>query len=149
VSVVTYVFGIVVALAVLLSISEMLRRRRVRERHAVWWLAAGLVALVVAVFPGLLTGVSSALGFTVPTNLGFFLAIIVLFLVSVSQSSELTVLESKTRVLAEEVALLEERIVRLEQGGHGANPSAETHPAPAETHPAGAEAHPAPAGGAE
>jgi hypothetical protein len=128
VSVGTYVFGIVVALAVLLSIAEMLRRRRVRERHAVWWLAAGLVALVVAVFPGILVGVSSALGITVPTNLGFFLAIIVLFLVSVAQSSELTVLESKTRVLAENVALLEERIVRLEAGGRGANRSAESHP---------------------
>jgi hypothetical protein len=123
-----YLFTVVVAVAVLGGIVELLRRRRLRERHAVWWIVAGLVALVLAVFPWLLVELSTLLGINVPTNLGFFLAIILLFLVSVAQSGELTQLESKTRVLAENVALLEERIVRLEAGGRGPNPSADAHP---------------------
>lgn len=114
-NVVTYVFGIVVACLVLLAVFELLRRRRLRERHALWWIVAGAVALVVAVFPGLLEGTAAALGFSVPTNLGFFVCIVLLFMVSVSQSAELTVLEEKTRVLAEHGALLEERIDRLER----------------------------------
>jgi hypothetical protein len=98
----------------------------------VWWIVAGIAALVLAVFPGLLMRLSMLIGISVPTNLGFFLAIILLFLVSVAQSGELTQLESKTRVLAEANALLEERIVRLEAGGRGANRSAESHPPTAE-----------------
>lgn len=113
-SVVTYVFGIVVACFVLLAVGELLRRRRLRERHALWWLAAGTVALVIAVFPSFLTATAGLLGFTVPANLGFFVCIVLLFMVSVSQSSELTVLEEKTRVLAEHAALVEERVRRLE-----------------------------------
>lgn len=92
----------------------MLRRRRVRERHALWWIFAGVLALVVAVFPGILTGTATALGITAPTNLGFFLSTIILFLVSVQSSAELTVLEEKTRTLAENVALHDERLARLE-----------------------------------
>lgn len=115
-SVVTYVFGIVAAALVLGLVLEMLRRRRVRERHALWWIVAGVLALLVAVFPRILTGTAHALGFSVPTNLGFFVALIILFLVSVQQSAELTVLEEKTRVLAEHSALQDERITRLESG---------------------------------
>jgi len=118
-SVTTYVFGIVSAVLVLYVVFEMLRRRRVRERHALWWIFAGFLALVVAVFPGILTGAASALGITAPTNLGFFVSTIILFLVSVQHSAELTVLEEKTRSLAEEAALHDERLRRLERAGRG------------------------------
>lgn len=131
-TIVAYVFTVVVALAVLGGIVELLRRRRLRERHAVWWIVAGVVALVLAVFPGLLTGLAAALGISVPTNLAFFLALILLFLVSVAQSGELTQLESKTRILAEEVALLEERVIRLEADRNGQPGSADARPITAE-----------------
>lgn len=120
-SVTTYVFGIVSAILVLVIVFEMLRRRRVRERHALWWIFAGVLALVVAVFPGILTGTATALGITAPTNLGFFLSTIILFLVSVQSSAELTVLEEKTRTLAENVALHDERLARLEASAQAPN----------------------------
>jgi len=80
-----------------------------------------VLALVVAVFPGILTGAAATLGITAPTNLGFFLSTIILFLVSVQHSAELTVLEEKTRTLAEDVALHDERIRRLERSVHRAD----------------------------
>lgn len=111
---VTYIFGIIVACVVLASVVELLRRRRLRERHALWWIVAGVIALIVAIFPTLLQTAAAGLGITVPTNLGFFVCIVLLFMVSVSQSAELTVLEEKTRLLAERAALLEERVERAE-----------------------------------
>jgi hypothetical protein len=113
-TVTTYVFGIVSAALVLFVVFEMLRRRRVRERHALAWIVAGAFALLVAVFPQLLTSTAAFLGISVPTNLGFFISVVVLFLVSVQHSAELTVLEEKSRTLAENVALQDERIARLE-----------------------------------
>jgi len=117
VSTTTYVFGILSALAVLAVVTEMLRRRRVRERHALWWTIAGILALVVAVFPDLLISTARAVGIEVPLNLGFFLALLLLFLVTVQQGTELTSLEEKTRLLAESVALLDERLERHEPSG--------------------------------
>jgi hypothetical protein len=70
-NVVQYVLGIVAALFTLTVVVEMLRRRRLRERHAMWWLVAGVLALLIAVFPNLLEGFSAWLGFSVPVNLVF------------------------------------------------------------------------------
>lgn len=106
-SVVSYIFGIVSALLILIVVIEMLRRRRLRERHAVWWFLAGLLALIAGIFPGSLVWAASLLGIAVPINLVFFVSIAILFLVSLQHSSEVTRLESKTRTLAERVALLE------------------------------------------
>jgi hypothetical protein len=47
----SYIFSIVASLLAMGVVVERLRRRRLRERHAVWWLLAGLVAVVVSVFP--------------------------------------------------------------------------------------------------
>lgn len=111
-SVVSYVLGIVMALFTLIVVIEMLRRGRLRERHALWWVIAGCVALVIAIFPALLTWSARVLGVEVPVNLIFFLSTLILFLVCIQQSAELTRLEAKTRTLAEEVALINTRLDR-------------------------------------
>jgi hypothetical protein len=111
----SYVFGIVTALLTLGVVIELLRRRRLRERHAIWWLIAGTLALIVGIFPSVLDRVAEFLGIGVPTNLVFFISIAILFLVCLQHSSELTQLESKTRKLAEIVTLQEMRIAQLEK----------------------------------
>lgn len=114
-TIVSYVFGIVAAVLVLIVVIEMLRRKRLRERHAVWWLVAGILALIIGVFPQTLNWATSLLGIAVPTNLVFFVSIALLFLVCLQHSSELTRDEEKNRALAERVALQEIRIRRLEE----------------------------------
>lgn len=111
----SYILGIVAALIVLGVVIESLRRHHLRERHAIWWLLAGVVALIVGIFPGILGWAAGLVGVTVPSNLVFFLSIAVLFLVSIQHSGELTELESETRTLAESVALQDLRIKELEK----------------------------------
>lgn len=113
-TVATYILGVVSALITLGVVIEMLRRRRLRERHAVWWLVAGTLALVIGVFPNTLVWAAGLLGVAVPLNLVFFVSVAVLFLVCIQHSAELTALEAKTRILAETSALQEIRIRRLE-----------------------------------
>lgn len=102
-----YVLGVVAPLVVLGMVVELLRRGRLRERHAVWWLVFGLLALAGGLFPALLTKLASLTGVELPVNLVFFVAISVAFLVFLQHSAELTKLEAKTRTLAERVSLLE------------------------------------------
>jgi hypothetical protein len=109
-----YIFGIAAALLVLVVVIELLRRRRLRERHAIWWLAAGVLALVAGIFPGTLVWAASLVGIELPINLVFFVSIAVLFLVCLQHAAELTILESKTRTLAEQIALQDIRIRELE-----------------------------------
>ncbi|TXN28232.1 DUF2304 domain-containing protein [Lacisediminihabitans profunda] len=111
----SYVLGVLTALVTLGVVIEMLRRRRLRERHAIWWLIAGTLALVVGVFPNVLGWAASLLGVTVPLNLVFFVSVAVLFLVCIQHSAELTNLEAKIRSLAETAALQAMRIDELEK----------------------------------
>lgn len=114
-SITSYIFGILAALLTLGVVIEMLRRGRMRERHAIWWLIAGTLALIIGIFPGTLNWAGEVFGVAVPVNLVFFVSIAVLFLVCIQHSTELTALESKTRTLAERSALHELRIEELEK----------------------------------
>jgi hypothetical protein len=111
----SHVIGIGAAALTLIVVIEMLRRRRLRERHAIWWLVAGILALIIGIFPSVLEWVSDLVGIELPVNLIFFVSIAVLFFVCIQSSSELTSLEEKTRILAEETALLRIRVGALEK----------------------------------
>ena len=106
----TYILGIIAAAGAFVYIVDLLRRGRLRERHAVLWLFAALAALIVSIAPGILVSAADALGVDVPVNLMFFVAIVVLFLVSIQHSTELTKIEEQNRKLVETVALLEMRL---------------------------------------
>ena len=121
-NVASYIFGIVAAILTLFVVVEMLRRRRLRERHIIWWLLFGVLVLVVAIFPATLSWAAGLVGITVPINLVFFVSGLVLFLVSLQHSAEATRLENKTRVLAEEHAILALRVAELQRRvGDGAS----------------------------
>jgi hypothetical protein len=114
VSTLQYVLGIVAASLTLVLVIEMLRLRRLRERHAIWWIVAGVGALIISIYPQSLEWVSTKLGFDVPINLAFFASLVLLFLVALQHSAELTKIEAHSRTLAEQVALLDIRVRELE-----------------------------------
>ena len=114
-NVASYIFGIVAAVLALSVVVELLRRHRLRERHAVWWIVAGFLALVIGVFPQVLVWSAALVGVEVPTNLVFFVSLTILFVVCIQHSAELTGLEEKTRLLAEHSALQASRIDELER----------------------------------
>ncbi|MGZ6839916.1 MAG: DUF2304 domain-containing protein, partial [Frankiaceae bacterium] len=94
------------ALAVLALMFELLRRRQLREKYALLWLASGMISAALALFPGLLNWAARLLGVKDPVNLLLFGAALVLLLVCVHLSWEVSRLEGETRTLAEEIALL-------------------------------------------
>lgn len=100
------VAGIALAVVVLTIIVVLLLRRRLREKYATLWIIIGLVILVLAVFPGLLLGLSRALGVEVPSNLIFALALVLLIGVALHLSWELSQAEDEVRRVAEDVAIL-------------------------------------------
>lgn len=114
-NVASYIFSVASAVLTLVVVVELLRRRRLRERHAVWWLIAGTLALIISIFPPVLVWAAHLVGVEVPVNLVFFVSVAVLFLVCIQHSAELTALEAKTRTLAETAALQDLRILALEK----------------------------------
>ncbi len=97
---------VVAALATIAAILHLLRRRRLREKYAFLWLVVGTGVAVIAFFPKLLELAADVLGVRTPSNLLFFVASLVLLIVSVQLSTEVSRLEDETRCLAEEVAII-------------------------------------------
>lgn len=102
--------GILGSLLTLGVLFEMLRRRRLREKYAVFWVVVAVFTLVVAAFPAVLVQMSALVGVAVPANLLFFLGSMVLLVISIQHSHELGRIEDRTRTLAEELALLRMRV---------------------------------------
>ena len=105
-----YLLGVAAAVVAAVFVVELLRRGILKEKFAALWLLVTGVLLVIAVFPGVLSWRATVLGVQLPSNLLFFLAAVVLLLVSVQLSFEVSKLEARTRRLAEDLALLREEV---------------------------------------
>lgn len=104
------------ALLILVGVFELVRRRKLGERYALVWLAAAVVLLVLAVWKGLLTKVSHAVGIYYPPNAFFVIAFAFALLLLLNFSITTSRLADQARVLAQRVALLEEQL-RARDGG--------------------------------
>ena len=101
-----YWLGVASGFVVVGVVIEMVRRRYLRGRFALVWIALGAGAVVLALFPKLLDHAATALGVTVPLNLLLFLGSIAMLIMIMQLSAEAGRLRERTRILAEEVALL-------------------------------------------
>ncbi|MCC2312935.1 DUF2304 domain-containing protein [Cellulomonas xiejunii] len=110
-----HLFALLGALVTLAFMFELLRRRRLREKYAGFWIVTALVVLVAAVFPGITEWLATLVGITTPVNLIFFLGLLVLLVVCVQISAEVSELEHENQALAEQTALLRLRLERLER----------------------------------
>ena len=100
------VFFLILAILVCTFVVVQVRHQRMKERYAALWLIIGAVIIVLGAFPSLLNGVADFVGVALPVNLLFLLSILLLMGVSIHLTLELSRLSEKTRILAEEVAIL-------------------------------------------
>jgi hypothetical protein len=101
--------SIVFAALVFLIVFEMVRRRYLRERYAILWLGAALALIVLAAWNQLLSTISTAVGIKTPSNAFFVIAFAFLLLLLLHFSAVVSRLADETRVLAQRLALLEQR----------------------------------------
>ena len=100
------VFFLILAILVCTFVIIQVRHQRMKERYAALWLIIGAIIIVLGAFPTLLNGVADFVGVALPVKLLFLLSILLLMGVSIHLTLELSRLSEKTRILAEEVAIL-------------------------------------------
>ena len=102
------------AAALLLTVLELVRRRRLMERYALLWLLSAVVLLGLAAWSGALQKISHAIGIYYPPNALFFVALGFVLLLLLHFSAVVSRLSEQTKVLTQRQALLEERLRRHE-----------------------------------
>lgn len=99
-------FLLLVALANVFAMIELVRRRHLREKYALLWLAVGIGGIVLSLTRGLVDRLAMAVGVAYGPTVIFVVAILFLLLVCVHLSLEVSKLEERTTMLAAECALL-------------------------------------------
>lgn len=98
----------VILLAVVL---ELIRSRRLRERYALLWLATGIVLLVLSAWRSGLNTIANWVGVTgYPPAVLFAVATLFILLVLLDYSTVISRLSDQNTVLAQRLALLEQRL---------------------------------------
>ncbi|HNR36875.1 MAG TPA: DUF2304 domain-containing protein [Candidatus Hydrogenedentes bacterium] len=106
---------LILSLALFLLVIELVRRRRFKERYALLWIGASAGGLAVGIFPGIIVWIARV---THVQFLTVFFATAFLFLLCLVLSFSMVIsrLADENRVLAQDLALLEHRLKRLEDG---------------------------------
>jgi hypothetical protein len=102
-------------LILLLLVLELVRQRRLLERYALVWMAVTGLLIVLAVWDGLLTGVASLIGISYPPSALFVIAFGFVILLLLHFSVAVSRLTDQTKVLAQQLSLLDERVRRQEE----------------------------------
>jgi hypothetical protein len=100
-----HVIVLVLSVAVVVFIFRLVALRQLRSKYALLWLTIAVLLLPLAAVPTLLDEAAQGLGFKYAPDLLFFVAAGFLFAVVVHFSWELSRLEARVRLLAEELAL--------------------------------------------
>jgi hypothetical protein len=108
------IVSIVGAVALLVVVLEMVRRRRLLERYALLWLFSAVVILALAVWRGALEQVAKAVGIYSPPNALFFIALGFILLLLLHFSAAVSRLADQSKVLAQRQALVEQQLRELE-----------------------------------
>jgi hypothetical protein len=104
------IVSIIGAGALLFVILELVRRRRLLERYALVWLGSGFVLLALAIWRGALNQLASLVGIASPPNALFFVALAFVLVLLLHFSVAVSRLTDQSKVLAQRLALLEERV---------------------------------------
>jgi hypothetical protein len=100
----------IAAVILLLVIFELIRSRRLQERYALLWLLTGLVIFVLAVWRGLLSQFADLVGIAYPPSALFVLASFFVLVVLLHYSTVISKLSEQNTVLAQRLAILENRL---------------------------------------
>ncbi len=100
--------------ALLLLILELVRRRRLLERYALLWLFSATILLALAVWREFLETLANAIGIIYPPNALFLIAFGFVMVLLLHFSMAVSRLADQSKVLAQRIAMLEERQRRSE-----------------------------------
>lgn len=98
------------ALALVAYIVEMVRRRKLREEYSILWLSGSLVMVVLAVRRDWLEAASAAVGIFYPPSFLFLVAIFFVLLILIHFSITVSRLYAMNKKMAQELALLKDRL---------------------------------------
>jgi hypothetical protein len=102
--------AILVSVIMMIVIFELIRRNRLREKYSLIWFAACIVMMIFSAWRDLLDLTAVTLGVAYAPALLFMVALFFVFVLLIHFSIVISDLAEKTKILAQEVAILKKEI---------------------------------------
>jgi hypothetical protein len=99
----------------LLMVLRLVKHRRIWERYAILWVALGFAVLATPLLVDVFDNLLGGLGIKHPPSFYFLVGFIIVLAIILQCTVEITALVRKSRDAVQELAILEERIERLEK----------------------------------
>jgi hypothetical protein len=107
--------AIILGVCILLVALELVRRNKLRAEHALPWLFAAVVIIVLGIARGLLWGISALLGVEYPPILLVTVGVLLAVLVLLFQGMAISGMAYKNRDLAQRMAIMGWQITQLQE----------------------------------
>ncbi len=104
------IFAAIASILLLAVIFELIRSRRLQERYALLWMATGVVLLVFALWRDGLGVLARTVGIAYPPSALFLLGSLFILVVLLHYSTVISELAERNLLLAQRIALLEQKL---------------------------------------
>ena len=104
---------IVVGISTLLMLfimTRLIKAKKIDLKDSLIWYCVCFIVVILDIFPVILTSLASLLGIAIPSNMVFFVAIIMLIVMNFVLTAKVSSHSSKLRRITQEMALLKEEI---------------------------------------
>jgi hypothetical protein len=118
------IVAVLVTAVMLGVVLELVRRRRLIERYALLWMTVAAALLVLAIWNDLLSWAADVVGIDLASNALFLAAFGVAFLLLLHFSVATSRLGEESKILAQEVARLDQQLRELRAASPNGNPQA-------------------------
>lgn len=106
---------VVIVLVYLFIILKAVKKKNMRINYLIFWSITGVLFIIALIVPNFVDNVSKWLGFELPINMIFSLAIFVVLYLIFDLTKLITKEQNKNIVLTQEISLLEKRVEELEK----------------------------------
>lgn len=105
---------IIIMIIYLAIIVKAVKKKNMRINYLIFWIIIGIFLFIALLFPDLITIISNVVGFEVPLNMIFSVAIFIVLYFIHELMTLVSKEEKKNTLLIQEVSLLKKRVEKLE-----------------------------------
>lgn len=106
---------IIIMIIYLAFVARAVKRKNMRISYLILWIIIGVFLIIALLFPNLIFSISGLLGFEVPLNMIFSVAIFVVLYFIHELMTIVSKEEKKNTMLIQEISLLKKRVEELEK----------------------------------
>lgn len=109
------IFAFIVILFYFVVVLGFLRKKKFDLKYSLLWLLAGIIMFLVVAFPNFIIWVTEKMGIKVASNGIFAICILLEIVIMISMTAALSDFANRIKVLTQNIAILENRIRKLEE----------------------------------